>query len=162
MGKGVVISPGAEIVGAKNIYLDDFVCLGKKAQFYAPEGYIKIGKRCHISAWILGQGGVEIGNYVAASGAIISASDSHQGGFRMAGPMLPPDQRNVRKAKVVIEDDAFIGLYSIVLPGVTVGQGAIVGPHSLVVRNVKPWTVVMGSPATVIGEREPVTLPPPD
>jgi acetyltransferase-like isoleucine patch superfamily enzyme len=99
---------------------------------------------------------------VAINGLILSATDSHQGGFRMAGPMLPADQRNLRLGKVRIEEDAFIGNFSIVMPGVTVGQGAIVGPHSLVVADVKPWTVVMGSPARVVAEREPVTLPKPD
>lgn len=161
MGQGVLIDPGVDIDDPRNVYLDDFCYLGKPAQLVAPEGYIKIGKRCHVLARILGHAGVEIGNYVAVNGVILSATDSHQGGYRMSGPMLPPEQRKVRYGKVVIEDDAFIGNFSLVMPGVTVGQGAVVGPHSLVVSNVKPWTVVMGSPARVIGDREPVKFPPP-
>lgn len=158
-GNGIVIDPDVDIIGPSNVYLDDFVYLGRKTQLVAPEGYIKIGKRCHIVSWILGHGGVEIGNYVACSGAILSATDSHQGGYRMSGPMIPPEQRRIHKAKVVIEDDAFIGHYSIIMPGVRIGHGAIVGPNSLVVINVKPWTVVMGSPAKVIGKRDTVKFP---
>ena len=162
MGRGVLVDPDVEISDPRNVYLDDFCYLGKGSQLIVPEGYIKIGKRCHVLGRILGHGGVEIGNYVAINGMVLSATDSHQGGFRMAGPMLPAEQRHLRLGKVRIEDDAFIGNYSIVMPGVTIGQGAIVGPHSLVVADVKPWTVVMGSPARVVAQRDPVTLPKPD
>lgn len=162
MGKGVVIDPDVDIVGPANVYLDDYCYLGKRTQLVAPEGYIRIGKRCHLLSWVIGHGGVEIGDCVGAGGMILSATDSHHGGHRMAGPMIPPEQRNIRLGKVVIEDDAFIGHYSILMPGVTIGQGAIVGPHSLVVSNVKPWTVVIGSPARVIATRQPVKFPAPD
>jgi len=156
MGKGALIDPNVEILGPKNVYLDDFAYLGRNAQLVAPEGYIRIGKRCHLTSRILGHGGVEIGDCVAGAGIILSATDSHQGGFRMSGPMVPPDQRNIKKDKVIIEKDAFIGQYSIIMPGVKIGEGAVVGPHSLIVRDVKPWTVVMGNPPKVIEKRDKV------
>lgn len=162
MGRGVVIDPLVDIYGAANIYLDDFCYLGHNTQLVAPEGYIHIGKRCHLMSWVIGHGGVEIGNYVGCGGYILSATDTHQGGFRMCGPMVPPEHRNIRRGKIVIEDDAFIGHFSIVLPGTVIGQGAVVGPHSLVVGRVKPWTVVMGSPAKVVGTRQPVRFTDPD
>lgn len=45
--------------------------------------------------------------------------------------------------------DAFVG------PGVTIGEGAVVGARASVFRNVEPWTVVGGNPARVIKKREP-------
>jgi len=162
MGRGTLVDPGVYILQPENTYLADFCYLSRPAELIAPEGYIRIGRRSHIMARILGHAGVEIGNYVAAAGMILSITDSHQGGYRMAGPMLPPEQRNLRRGKVVIGDDAFVGSYSIILPGVTVGEGAVIGPHSLVTHDVKPWTVVMGSPAREIGQRDPVRLPAPD
>ena len=48
---------------------------------------------------------------------------------------------------VVIEDHAWIGARAIILPGVTIGEGAVV------TRSVAPYTIVAGSPARVIGER---------
>ena len=80
----------------------------------------------------------------------------------MTGPMLPQGQRHVRKAKVVIEDDAFIGQFTTVMPGTRIGRGAIVGPNSLVFGRVRPWTIVMGSPARKVGERDPLSVPDPD
>ena len=162
MGKGVLFDPDVIIGMPKNVYLDDFCYLGKGTQIYAPEGYIKIGKRCHVGSWILGHGGVEIGDYCAVGGSILSVTDSHQGGARMSGPMVPMEQRNLKYGKITIEDDAFIGQHSMIMPGVTIGEGAIVGPYSMVIRNVKPWTVVMGSPARFVDTREKVKYSRPD
>jgi acetyltransferase-like isoleucine patch superfamily enzyme len=161
MGKGVAFDPNVDIQGAKQIFLDDFVYLGKGSQLLTNDldegGIIKIGKRCHILARILGNGGVEIGNYVGIGRAsILSASDNFRGGFRMSGPMVPWDQRNVIYGKVVIEDDAFISENSIIMPNITIGQGAVVTANSFVNKDVQPWTIVGGNPAKVIAEREKV------
>ncbi len=162
MGKGVIIDPGVELLPPKNIYIDNFSYIGSGTRIYSPEGYVHIGKRCHITGWILGHGGVEIDNYVGCGGKIISISDSHDGGHRMSGPMIPLAQRNLKKGKITIEKDAFIGQESMVMPGVTVGEGAVIGPFSYVFRNIKPWTIVLGNPARKIGEREKVRFPDPD
>jgi acetyltransferase-like isoleucine patch superfamily enzyme len=47
-----------------------------------------------------------------------------------------------------------IGMGSIIMPGVTVGEGAIVGARSVVTKDVPAWTVVTGSPARVVKEIE--------
>lgn len=167
MGRGVAIDPNVDIRGAKSIYLEDFVYLGKGTQLITNEldegGTIRIGKRCHILARILGNGGVEIGHYVGIGRAsILSASDNFRGGCRMSGPMVPREQKNVVYGKVVIEDDAFISENSIVMPNVKIGQGAIVTANSFVNKDVAPWTIVGGNPAKFIAEREKVKFPPPD
>jgi len=53
-------------------------------------------------------------------------------------------------APVVIEDDVWIGRGTMVLPGVTVGRGAVVGAGSVVTRDVPSFTVSAGSPARVL------------
>lgn len=57
-------------------------------------------------------------------------------------------------APVYINDWAWIGSFCIILPGVTIGEGAVVAAGAVVTKNVAPWTVVGGIPATVIGHRE--------
>ncbi len=51
---------------------------------------------------------------------------------------------------VVLEDHCFIGVNSVILPGVTVGKAAVVASGSVVVSNVSPYTMVAGNPAKVV------------
>jgi acetyltransferase-like isoleucine patch superfamily enzyme len=58
-----------------------------------------------------------------------------------------------RSSPVVIGDDVWIGARAIVLPGVTVGTGAVVGAASVVRENVSPGAIVAGVPARVLRDR---------
>lgn len=51
---------------------------------------------------------------------------------------------------VVLEDHCFIGVNSVIMPGVTVGKASVVASGSVVVSNVPPYTMVQGNPARVI------------
>jgi len=57
---------------------------------------------------------------------------------------------------IVIEDDVWIGANSSILAGVTIGKGAVVGAGAVVTKNVNPYTVVGGVPATFIKERKKI------
>jgi carbonic anhydrase/acetyltransferase-like protein (isoleucine patch superfamily) len=63
-------------------------------------------------------------------------------------------QELVRQAPIEIGDQAFIGMNSMILPGVTIGPGAIVGAGSVVTRDVPADTVVAGNPAAVVCDTE--------
>ena len=52
--------------------------------------------------------------------------------------------------KVVIKDWAYIGAFSQIMPGVTIGEGALVAAGSIVTKSVAPHTVVAGNPAKYI------------
>ena len=58
--------------------------------------------------------------------------------------------RMVKTAPIVVEDDVWIGTGATILPGVRVGTMSIIGAHSLVREDVRPYTVVAGTPARVI------------
>ena len=55
---------------------------------------------------------------------------------------------------VVIENYAWIGMRAMILPGVTIGEGAVVAAGAVVSRDVAPYTVVGGVPAKPIGRRQ--------
>jgi len=57
------------------------------------------------------------------------------------------------KARVLVGHDVWIGHGAIVLPGVRIGNGAIVGAGSVVTRDVAPYTIVVGNPARVLRPR---------
>jgi maltose O-acetyltransferase len=56
---------------------------------------------------------------------------------------------------VTIEDHVWIGSRAMILPGVTVGRGAVVAAGSVVTKDVAPMTVVAGVPAKPVAERDP-------
>ncbi len=54
---------------------------------------------------------------------------------------------NSHKGSITVCADAWIGTGAVILPGVTIGEGAVIGANSVVTRNVAPYTVVGGIPA---------------
>lgn len=117
----------------------------------SPEKYarhigVKIGKHCFISTreWSNEPYLITIGDNVQVTRCV--SIHTHGGG------------NSIRKehpdfdvfGKVVIEDWAYIGAYSHIMPGVTIGEGALVAAGSIVTKSVAPHTVVGGNPARVI------------
>ena len=57
-------------------------------------------------------------------------------------------------APIVIESQVWVCAAAFVAPGVTVGEGAVVGARACVIKDVEPWTVVSGNPAIFIRQRK--------
>ena len=55
---------------------------------------------------------------------------------------------------ISIKDDVWIATGAYVMPGVTIGEGAVVAAGAVVTKDVEPWTVVGGNPAKFIKKRE--------
>ncbi len=62
-------------------------------------------------------------------------------------------EESFSKGDIVIKDDVWIGFGSIILSGVTIGQGAVVAAGSVVTKDVPPYSIVGGTPAKVIKYR---------
>ena len=60
-----------------------------------------------------------------------------------------------KHAPVTIGDDVFIGMSSIILKGVHIGQGAVIGAGSVVTRDIAPYAIVAGNPASVVRHLSP-------
>lgn len=60
---------------------------------------------------------------------------------------------DLRGGDVKIGDRAWIGYRALILPGVTIGEGAVVASSAVVTKSVEPFTIVAGNPARVIGQR---------
>ena len=105
-----------------------------------------IGKNCLISThnWPSESYLITIGNNVQITPFV--SIHTHGGG--QAVRQLYPDFDVF--GKVVIEDWAYIGAYSQIMPGVTIGEGALVAAGSVVTKSVAPHTVVGGNPAKYI------------
>jgi maltose O-acetyltransferase len=57
------------------------------------------------------------------------------------------------QAKIIIEDDVWIGINAIILPRVTIGRGAVIAAGAVVTKDVEPFAVVGGVPAKLIKYR---------
>jgi galactoside O-acetyltransferase len=160
LGKNVTIFENAKIVKPEVIQIGDFSEIDDFTFIYGGKG-IKIGSYVHISRFvsIIGGGELEIGDYcVLADGSrILTGTDRYKGGARMS-TIAPKKQRNPLISFVRIEKDAFVGTNSIVHPGITIGEGAIIGSNSLVLKDIKPWTINVGSPTKIIGERPKISI----
>jgi len=66
---------------------------------------------------------------------------------------MPIASQGCEAESVLIEDDVWLGAHVVVLPGVTIGRGAIVAAGAVVTENVAPMTVVAGVPARVVSVR---------
>ena len=120
-------------------------------RLYSPETYarrkgVTIGEHCLIDTrnWPSEPYLITIGNNCAITHDV--SIHTHGGG--RAARQLCPDFDTF--GKVVIEDWAYIGAYSQIMPGVTIGEGALVAAGSVVTKSVPPHTVVGGNPARYI------------
>lgn len=103
-----------------------------------------IGKNCKIAD------GVVIGNFVLMGPNVVIHTTNHEYLNKNEKIM----EQGYRKAKqVFIYDDVWIGENVIILPGVNIGQGAVIGAGSVVTKNVEEYSVVAGNPAKVIKYR---------
>ncbi len=119
---------------------------------------VTVGDRTFVGHCVLSCAeGIDIGNDVMiAWGVTIFDHGSHSIRFSERAMDVRNWNRGEKDWSVVdirpvrIADRAWIGFGSIVLPGVTVGEGAVVGAGSVVTRDVPAWTVVAGNPARTI------------
>lgn len=157
-GKNIKIFKYAKIVKPEVIEIGDFSEIDDFTFIFGGIG-IFIGRYVHISRFvsIIGGGKLYLGDYtVLADGSrILTGTDNYHGGYRMS-TVLPEEQRNPKISYVRIEKDAFVGTNAIVHPGITIGEGAIIGSNSLVLKNIEPWTINVGSPCKIIGKRPKV------
>lgn len=89
-------------------------------------------------------GNIQIGHQVTISHRALLCAGTHD--YTLSDlPLLKPP--------ITIKDRAWICTDVFVGPGVTIGEGAVVGARAVVVKNVEPWTVVAGNPARFIKMR---------
>ena len=126
IGKNVVIYYGAEIRAPWNIHIGEGTVIGDKAILDGRSG-IKIGKNVNFSTgvWIW--------------------TNQHKVNDISFG---------IEGKPVIIEDRVWLSNRTIILPGVTVGEGAVVAAGAVVTKSVEPFVIAGGVPARKIGERE--------
>ncbi|UOK73676.1 type B chloramphenicol O-acetyltransferase [Ancylobacter polymorphus] len=112
--------------GADKLIIGSFCSIGSGAAF------IMAGNQGHRSDWISTFPFFWMSDVPAFAGA--------ENGYKPAGD-------------TVIGNDVWIGSEAVVMPGVTIGDGAIIGTRALVTKDVEPYAIVGGNPARIIRKR---------
>ncbi|MCR4337044.1 MAG: acyltransferase [Candidatus Omnitrophica bacterium] len=120
------------------------------AFFHSGSG-IRIGDHSGIGLNAYLSGRITIGNNVMMGKDVIIRTQSHN----FSRTDIPMNQQGFQsEAPVTIHDDVWIGDRVIILPGITVGEGAIIGAGAIVTRNVPEYMIVGGNPAKIIKSRK--------
>lgn len=132
----------------KNIIIDDFVFIYAKQK-------IKIGNYVHIATFTSITGGenfvMEDFSGLSSGVRIVTGSDDFkEWGF--GNPTIDEKYRNITRAPIYISKFAIVGANSVILPGVTIGEGASVGAGSVITKNLEPWGIYVNN--RKVGDRD--------
>lgn len=163
-----------------------FKSIGKNVQIFPltvftnPER-ISIGNNVRIDDFVMIMGGlgVRIGNYVhiacfsnvggggelimedfsgLSAGCRIYTGTDNFGGNSLTNPTIPLKFRKPIRSFVKIGKHSILGTNVVVLPGVTIGEGAAIGAGSVVMQDIEPWTINAGNPVRVLKKRPSETI----
>jgi len=157
IGKDVIIREWVRFVRPENIsignyvMIDDFVLVsGGRPELTDIRSHVHIA--CFSS--IIGSGGVTMEDFSGLSPGcrLFSETDDYVDGG-LINPTVPVEFRNPRIGRIILGRFVTLGGNCVVLPGVTIGEGATVGAGSLVTKDLEPWTVNIGAPAKPIKMR---------
>lgn len=111
---------------------------------------ISLGQGVGINAntYVYGRGGIDFGDNVLIGPGCAIVAGEHD--FATGAPI---SQVRSSPKPVVLESDCWIGANAVILPGVTIGRGAVIGAGAVVTRNAEPYGIYAGVPARKIGER---------
>lgn len=155
IGKDCKISDWARFYSPEKITIGNNTRIDDFCMMSGGEG-ITLGDYVHIACgvYMYGGGGIIIEDFVGISTHvnIWSQSDDFTG-HSMFCPQIPEKFKpRLRKEQVIIRKQVLIGCGVSVLPGVTFGEGSIVGAHSLVTKDTLPWSLYVGTPAKKIAD----------
>lgn len=144
LGRNVTIARGATLA-----------CTGVLAEMGTG---IRLGDRCAVgaSAFIGGQGGIDVGDDVIMGPGVRIFSENH----RFDDVTQTIRSQGTERSRVSIGNDCWLGAGVTVVAGVTIGHGCVVAAGAVVTSSIPALSVVAGVPARVIRSRLPSEAPP--
>lgn len=144
--------------GLKSIEIGSNCIIGHSVQLTLwknkdyPNAKIEIGDNCAIgdNSHITAYNCIRIGNNVLMGKRVLITDNAHGATTKILLSIPPYERPLFSKGPVIISDNVWIGEKVSILPGVTIGFGAIIGANSVITKNIPPYTVVGGNPAKII------------
>jgi len=156
VGDAVTLYPECVFIGTAQMHVMSHVIISEFTWIHAGTATV-LGNFVHVAnhSSIAGGGVCILEDFVGFSaGARIVTGTELVKGEGLTNPTVPTEFRAVRRSFVHLEKHAFLGTNAVVHPGVTIGEGAVVGSGSVVTGDLAPWTINVGSPARPVGTRE--------
>lgn len=132
-GNGVIIHPNVAISNPLKVQLGSNVYIGPNCEFFS-------------------EGGLIIGDGTVIGPNVVIMTSTHNYDSIDLNT-LPFDNRDIL-SPVRIKKFCWIGTNVIILPGVTIGEGSIIGAGSIVTHNIPDMAICAGNPARLIKERD--------
>jgi len=152
-------NPGLILGDCAGVYLRTTFVVG-------PEGYVSVGSyTCLNGAYLISNECIKIGSHcLLAWGSVItdtfldlnSSVESRRAALK--GASLNPNRLLSpvsRPFPVKLEDNVWVGFESVILPGVTLGQGCVIGCKTVISEDIPPYAVVVGDPSRIVRYLEP-------
>lgn len=160
VGEDVLVWGGARIVSPERISIGDSVIIDDFVFIMGGEETV-LGSFIHIAAFssLVGGGRLIMEDFSGLSGGsrVYTGNEDYSGSC-LTNPAVPSPYRVPIRSFVHIKRHVIVGANSVILPGVTIGEGAVVGANSLVRADCDPWTIYVGSPAKPLRKRPKETI----
>lgn len=146
IGPATIVGRNTRMLDPRNIRVGSHCLILDHVYLRAgQQGRIQVGDYCAINthAKLFGHGGIVIGDYTQLGPGSLITTTTHDFDDRMKTSFAP-----VRLAEWV-----WVGAGAIILPGVTIGEHAVIGAGSIVTKDLPAYSVAVGNPARVIRER---------
>ena len=133
------------------IRVHDGVHIGRNSILRAGIGQITINEGAIVNRFVYldGNGGIQIGKNSLLGNKVEIISGDHI----FDDPNTPIKFQGTKLEKVTIGEDVWLGASTIVLPGVTIGNGSVVGAGSVVTEDIPNYSVAIGTPAKIVRKR---------
>ena len=162
-GQNCSIDPSAILTCLENgiIELEGDNYIGRNVEIGTHDSKIFFGFNTSIQDRCIILGDIEIGRHCVFAPNVYLSSGRHHYNFKPE--FYIKDQDLLVRAdkglsekyskKIIIEDDCWLGINVVVMSGIKIGKGSVIGANSVVTKNVEPYSVMVGSPATLIKKR---------
>ena len=145
------------ILGKNLIYFGENLSIGRRLRIECFGGNqkklffgenVKINDDVHIGCI----NKIEIGNNVLIGSKVMIIDHQHgsYAGKYQDSPRNPPDNRKLDSKPIKIEENVWISEFVSIMPGVTIGQGSIIGANSVVTKDIPANCIAVGNPCKVI------------
>jgi acetyltransferase-like isoleucine patch superfamily enzyme len=155
VGKGTVICrrTRVDVVPFQPFSIGDYSTVEDFSTINNGVGAVHIGSNTRIGMGNVIIGPVTIGNDVMFAQNIVLSGLNH----KYQDVTMPISLQGHSIAEIVINDDCWIGANAVITAGVTIGKHSVVAAGAIVTKSVPPFSVVVGNPARVIKQYNPVT-----